>query len=268
VRDPVFMFLFLSKLLPLFLYPAGLSCLLLVVAIATFWKRPHVATVSMAVALGVLLFSSNAWVAEALLRSLESQYRPAAVYPKVSAIVILGGSTRPPTAPRVWPEVLEGGDRILYAARLYKEGYAPKLILTGGRITWREGTNASEAQDIETLLKFMGIPPSAMLLERTSLNTHENAINVKAILAQENLDGPILLVTSAFHMPRSMAIFKKEGMDAIAAPTDYLFDDSSSIQGIQGFLLKLMPDAEAMYQATVALKEYMGMVVYWLKGWI
>jgi uncharacterized SAM-binding protein YcdF (DUF218 family) len=262
------MFLFLSKLLPLFLYPAGLSCVLLVVAIATFWKRPRIAAISMAIALGVLLFSSNGWVAEAMVRSLEARYRPAATYPKVSAIVILGGATRPPVAPRVWPEVLEGGDRILYAARLYKEGYAPKLILTGGRIDWKEGTNASEAQDIKTLLEFMGVPPSAMLLERTSLNTHENAVNVKAILAKEKLEGPILLVTSAFHMPRSMAIFKKEGMEAIAAPTDYLFGESTQIQGLSGFILKLMPDAEAMHQTTVALKEYVGMVVYWLKGWI
>jgi uncharacterized SAM-binding protein YcdF (DUF218 family) len=262
------MFLFLSKLLPLFLYPVGLSCVLLVVAIATFWKRPQIAAIAMATALGILLFSSNAWVAEALMRSLESQYRPATTYPKVAAIVILGGATRPPVAPRVWPEVLEGGDRILYAARLYREGYAPKLILTGGRIDWKEGTNASEAQDIATLLEFMDIPASAMLLERTSLNTHENAVNVKAILAQEKLQGPILLVTSAFHMPRSMAIFKKEGMAAIAAPTDYLFGETTPISGISSFLLKLFPDAEAMHQTTIALKEYIGMAVYWLKGWI
>lgn len=262
------MFLFLSKLLPLFLYPAGLSCALLVGAIATFWRRPRVSAGLLGTALGLMIFSSNGWVAETLVRSLESQYRPATDYPKVAAIVILGGATRPPSAPRVWPEVLEGGDRVLYGARLYKEGYAPKLILTGGRIAWKESTNASEAQDLETLLEFMGIPAAAMILERTSLNTHENAVNVKAILAQEKLDGPILLVTSAFHMPRSMAIFKKEGMMAIAAPTDYLFDESTQSQSFADVLLKGLPDAEATHQTTIALKEYVGMVVYRLKGWI
>ena len=262
------MFLFLSKLLPLFVYPAGLSCLLLMVAIATFWKHPRIAAASMGAALGVILFSSNAWVAAALARGLESQYRPAATYPKVAAIVILGGAVRSATAPRVWPELLESGDRILYAARLYKEGYAPKLILTGGRINWKKEAAPSEAQDIETLLEFMGIPKSAMLLERTSLNTHENAVNVKAILTQEKLEGPILLVTSALHMPRSMAIFKKEGIEAIAAPTDYLVDESTSDQGIPDFLIKLLPDAEALYHTTIALREYVGMLVYWLKGWI
>jgi uncharacterized SAM-binding protein YcdF (DUF218 family) len=262
------MFLFLSKLLPLFVYPAGLSCLLLAVAIATFWKHPRIAAGAMGAALGVLLFSGNAWVAAALLRGLESQYRPAATYPKVAAIVILGGAVRSPTAPRVWPELLEAGDRILYAARLYKEGYAPKLILTGGRINWKKEAAPSEAQDIETLLEFMGIPKSAMLLERTSLNTHENAVNVKAILTQEKLEGPILLVTSALHMPRSMAIFKKEGIEAIAAPTDYLVDESTSAQSIPDLLIKLLPDAAEMYHTTIALREYVGMMVYRLKGWL
>ncbi|WP_404788309.1 YdcF family protein [Altericista sp. CCNU0014] len=261
------MFLFLSKLLPLFLYPMGLSCLLLVAAIAAFWKRPRMAAGLVGAALGVLLFSSNAWVAEVLVRGLESQYRPAATYPKVAAIVFLGGATRAPIAPRVWPEVLEAGDRVLYAARLYKEGYAPKLVLTGGRISWKDSTGNSEAEDIETLLKFIGIPQTAMLLERTSLNTHENAVNVKAILARERLDGPILLVTSAIHMPRSMAIFKKERMEAIAAPTDYLFDESPLTQGLPDFVLKLLPDAEAIHQTTIALKEYVGMAVYRLRGW-
>jgi uncharacterized SAM-binding protein YcdF (DUF218 family) len=260
------MFLFLSKLLPIFLYPAGLSCVLLVAAIALFWKRPRMAAGLVGAALGVLFFSSNAWVARVLVRGLETQYRPVAAYPKATAIVILGGATRAPIAPRVWPEVVEAGDRLLYAARLYKEGYAPKLILTGGRITW-DTTGSSEAKDIETLLTFMGIPQTAMVLEGTSLNTHENAVNVKAILAQEKLDGPILLVTSAIHMPRSMAIFKKEGMEAIAAPTDYLFDESTEPLELAEFVLKLLPDAEAMFQSTMALKEYVGMVVYRLKGW-
>jgi uncharacterized SAM-binding protein YcdF (DUF218 family) len=261
------MFLFLSKLLPIFLYPMGLSCLLLVAAIALFWKRPRIAAGLVGAALGVLFFSSNAWVARILVRGLESQYRPVATYPKVAAIVILGGATRAPIAPRVWPEVVEAGDRVLYAARLYKEGYAPKLILTGGRITWKDSTGNSEAEDIKTLLKFMGIPSTAMVLERTSLNTHENAVNVKVILAQEKLNGPILLVTSAIHMPRSMAIFKKERIEAIAAPTDYLFDESTEPLELAELVLKLLPDAEAMFQSTMALKEYVGMMVYRLKGW-
>jgi uncharacterized SAM-binding protein YcdF (DUF218 family) len=262
------MFLFLSKLLPMFLYPVGLSCLLLVISILTFWKNPRIAAVAMGTALGILLFSSNAWVSDALLRGLESQYRPLTVFPKADTIVILGGAIRGAYPPRIWPEVMESGDRILYGAKLYRDGRAPKVILSGGRIDWRaNAANIGEAQDMKTLLTFMGVPESAMLLDNTSLNTYQNAVNVKAILQKEHLAGPLLLVTSAKHMPRSMAIFKKLGMNAIAAPTDYVLDNASLSQGSNEFLLKLLPEAEALFQTTATLKEYVGLLVYRLKGW-
>jgi uncharacterized SAM-binding protein YcdF (DUF218 family) len=198
---------------------------------------------------------------------LELQYRPAATYPNASAIVILGGATRPQVAPRVWPDLLEAGDRILYGAHLFREGFAPKVILSGGRITWKKDSLPSEAHDMETLLTFMGVPESAMLLERSSLNTHENAVNVKRLLAQERLSGPILLITSAIHMARSIAIFKKEGMAAIAAPTDYLMEETNSVPTLLDLVLKLLPNAEALSQTTIALREYVGLLVYRLKGW-
>jgi uncharacterized SAM-binding protein YcdF (DUF218 family) len=261
------MFLFFSKLFPALLNPIGLSCLLLVLAVMTFWKRPRVAAGAVGAALGILLLGSNFWVSKAFVQGLESQYRPATAYPRASAIVILGGATHPPLKPRVWPELNEAGDRILYTARLYREGAASKVIITGGRISWKEGTNSSEAQDIETLLTFMGVPKSAMLLDRTSLNTHENAVNVKRIMVKESLNEPVLLVTSAIHMPRSMAIFKKEGILAIAAPTDYLAEEEDTPLTLQEITLKLLPDVEAIFQTNAALKEYVGLLTYRLKGW-
>ncbi len=252
----------------MFLYPVGLSCLLLVISILTFWKRPRIAAISLGTALGILLFSSNAWVSDALTRSLESQYRPLTVFPKADAIVILGGFIRGLSPPRIWPEVTESGDRILYGAKLYRDGRAPKIILSGGRIDWKENAaNIGEAQDMKTFLTFMGVSESVMLLDNTSLNTYQNAVNVKAILQKEHIAGPFLLVTSAKHMPRSMAIFKKLGMNAVAAPTDYLQDNTSLPQGPNEFLLKLLPDNEALYQTTATLKEYVGLIVYRLKGW-
>ncbi|MGB8698682.1 MAG: YdcF family protein [Thermosynechococcaceae cyanobacterium] len=260
------MFLFLSKLLPLFLYPIGLSSLLLAIAMIVFWKRPRIAAGLMGTALGVLLFSSNIWVAQFLVQGLELQYRPVDPLPKAAAIVVLGGSTRPPIPPRTWPEVNEGGDRVLYGARLYRAGKAPQVILSGGRIAW-EGSNPPEAQDMKTMMIFMGVPEQALRLDSTSLNTYQNAVNVKQILTQAHIDGPILLVTSAIHMPRSMAIFKKQGIQAIAAPTDYLFDEESSTEGVLDFILQVVPDAEALFRTTIALKEYVGMWVYRLQGW-
>ncbi len=88
------MFLYLSKLLPLFFYPLGLACVSLVVALVTLWKRPRIAASAISLALSLLLFCSNAWLAKSLVRSLEWQNLPPAQMPNAEAIVVLGGATK------------------------------------------------------------------------------------------------------------------------------------------------------------------------------
>lgn len=260
------MFLFLSKLLPLLIYPLGLSSVLLGVAIATFWKRPKAAAVCVGLALGILFFGANAWVGDGLIRLLEQQYPPLTQSPTADAIIVLGGCTRSAHPPRPWVEVSEEGDRILYAAKLYREGKAPKVILAGGRIFW-QGGGQPEAFDMAELIQMMGVPKTDILLEPESLNTYENAINVKQILKQQDFNGPFLLVTSARHMPRSMAIFEKLGLPVIAAPTDFQVTDANENAGFLGFILKLLPDVDALEYTTDALKEWIGFATYRLRGW-
>lgn len=112
------MFLFLSKLLPLFLYPLGLACLLMAVALSVLWKHPRVAAVAISSALLVLLLTGNHWTSNWLLRSLEWQNIPITQLPKAESIVVLGGGTEPALAPRPWINLSEEGDRVLYGAKL------------------------------------------------------------------------------------------------------------------------------------------------------
>jgi len=261
------MFLFLSKLLPQLIYPVGLSTVLLIVAIATFWKRPKVAAIAVGLALGILFFAANGWVGDGMMYSLEHQYPPLKQNAKAEAIVVLGGCTRSPHPPRPWVEVSEAGDRVLYAAKLYREGKAPKVVLAGGRIFWKGG-GQSEALDMAELIQVMGVPEPALLLEPESLNTYENAVNVKQVLAQNEIEGSLLLVTSARHMPRSMAIFEKLGLSVIAAPTDYQVTDVNENAGFLGVVLRLLPDVEALNYTTMALKEWIGFAIYRLRGWV
>lgn len=262
------MFLFLSKLLPIFFYPIGLSCVLLTVAIVLIWrKRSRLALIPIGLALIVLLISSSAVAADALVRSLEFQYVTQSDLPEADAIVVLGGATESATPPRPWVELREEGDRILYAAKLYRDGKAPRMILSGGRVGWRPAIN-SEAQDMAILLETMGVPRSAMLLEDRSLNTRENAVNTVQIMQAQNIKR-ILLVTSAMHMPRSMLIFRKLGVNAIPAQTDYLTTQIDSTgKTIEATILDVLPDADPLRRTTRALKEYVGILVYWLRGWI
>jgi uncharacterized SAM-binding protein YcdF (DUF218 family) len=263
------MFLFLSKLLPLFLYPLGLACILMVVALVMWWRRSRWVPFPISLALMVLLLASNSWVANGLVQSLEWQQLPPKTVPTADAIVILGGATKSAFPPRPAVDLSEQGDRVLYGAQLYREGKAPLVIASGGRIEWRGG-GPSESADMAQILKTVGVPSSAILQDPTSLNTHENAVNVKKIIQERGIRR-ILLVTSAMHMPRSLRIFQRQGIDAIPAPTDFLVsqqeieEPNSSLQAI---MLSLMPDTERIDRTTRALKEYIGMVIYRLRGWL
>jgi len=258
---------FLSKLLPLFVYPVGLSCLLMALGLVWIWKHPKRATWAIALSLFILFFTSNPLVSDKLVSTLEWQYFPPDPVPTADAIVVLGGATAPQMVPRPWVEVLESGDRILYGARLYNQGKAPKLILSGGRITWRGGSGASEADDMKEFALAMGVPELAIVLEGTSLNTRQNAANLKPILDRQSAES-VLLVTSAIHMPRSVAIFSKLGINVIPAPTDYLVPTETQINTLEGRILALLPEAKSTAHFTQALKEYVGFVIYRLRGWV
>ena len=101
----------------------------------------------------------------------------------------------------------------------------------------------------------LGVPQQAVLLENKSLNTIQNAIFSKAFLKTHGLKS-ILLVTSASHMPRSMAAFRHVGMDPIPVSID--------IQGIQRVhgLRRYVPSAAALCMSSIAVKEYIGLVSY------
>lgn len=262
------MSLFLSKLLPLFLYPLGFACILLVLALFSVWKRPRWTAGYIALALLALLLGGNGSVAQQLTYSLERQYVPAAL-PNAEAIVVLGGAVRSQFPPRPWIDVTESGDRPIYAAQLYKQGKAPLVILSGGRIDW-QGGGPPESADMAQLVEALGVPASAILQDPTSLNTRENAVNVKKILDQRGIK-QVLLVTSATHMPRSMQIFQKLGMNVTAAPTDFLVTEPEiklAQNTTEGRLLGLIPASENLYRSTRALKEYVGSFIYRLRGWI
>ncbi|NJM71274.1 MAG: YdcF family protein [Scytonema sp. RU_4_4] len=263
------MFLYLSKLLPLFFYPLGLACLCLLVALFMLWKRPRTAAGAIALALILLLSSSSGWVSRLLVQSLEWQNLPLAEIPTAEAIVVLGGATKSALPPRPFVDLNEAGDRVIYAAQLYRQKKAPIIILSGGRIDWKGG-GPSEAADMATILTSIGIPKEAIVQEPDSLNTYQNAVNVKKLLKSRGIRR-VLLVTSAIHMPRSLLIFKHQGIDVIPTPADFLISQGE-LQELsstpKAALLNILPDANNLHLFTSALKEYVGILAYRLRGWL
>ena len=252
--------------------------LLLVALGLLIWRQVRWAMGAIALALVVIMGSSNGWVAASLIKSLEDQAialqeattgLPYPELPTADAIVVLGGGIKAPLPPRPWLDLAEEGDRVLYGARLWKAGKAPLLVMSGGRIKWR-GAGESEAVDMAELATAMGVPADRIMIETQSLNTRQNAVNTATVMGGMELN-KILLVTSAMHMPRSLAIFRKAGFDPIAAPTDFLITDTDNAErgnSAAAIALNLMPDADNLRGLTRALKEYVGTFVYWLRGWL
>lgn len=272
------MFVFLSKFLPPFIYPLGLACLMILLALWLDWRSPLQGTALRRARLrrGLLLttllllwFGGNRWVALSLVRSLEWQYLAPAEIPTVDAIVLLGGGTEAQEAPSPMVGINSAGDRVLYAVELYRQGKAPYLLASGGMMDWSSAEN-SPATDMLALLEWSGVPQEALWLQPRSRNTYEDALYSAEILRQKGARR-ILLVTSASHMPRAYRLFRAQGLEVIPAPTDFqvtyaewqsLFDPDPRVQ-----LLGLLPSAGNLATTSNMLKEYIGLLVYDLRGW-
>ncbi|MGC9394780.1 MAG: YdcF family protein [Anaerolineae bacterium] len=268
------MLFYLSKLLPLFVYPLGMACVLLATALIVR-RNPQWQTRLIAVTLALLWLGGNRIVAMTLVRSLEWRYAPppgaASEIPQADAIVVLGGATRTPGYPRPTAEVNEAGDRLLYAAWLYEQGAAPVIVLSGGAAPWLGPDGPSEAEIMAGLLQRMGVPQSAMLLETDSVNTYENAESSLDIFKTHNIES-LILVTSAIHMPRAYATFDYPGIDVTPIPTDFWISQAEWDYYLQPRLsiqlMNLLPSSRDLALTTQAIKEYIGIVVYAVRGWL
>ena len=265
------MFVFLSKLLPIFIYPIGLACVLMLVILVrakqSRWQRGLIG-----LAFLILWLSSTRLIATVLVRSLEWRYLPPSEVPTGEVIVVLGGGTKTADYPRSTVELSEAGDRTLYAAWLYHQGIAEHLLLSGGNVfTNTLTTEPPEAEDMLAIMEMLRVPEEAIWLETKSRNTYENALYSRPLLEEQGID-TILLVTSAIHMPRSVALFEKQGFTVIPLPTDFVVTQSNWAEvttlTIRGQFGNILPTAENLQLTTSALKEYIGMAIYRLRGWL
>jgi uncharacterized SAM-binding protein YcdF (DUF218 family) len=262
------MFVFLSKLLPPLIYPLGLACLFILLALLlrrrAGWQRA-----ALLLALLALVIGGNRWVAMGLARSLERRYLPSGPMPQAEAIVVLGGGTESRQPPRPITQVNGAGDRVLYAAWLYQQAKAPAILVSGGLLDWTPG-HTTPAQDMAALLEMIGVPSQAIWLQPESRNTYEDALYSAQILKDKGIRR-ILLVTSAWHMPRSVGLFEAQGLQVLPAPTDFYVTDADwndlTRLDLRAQMLRLLPSADNLALTTRMLKEYLGMWIYNLQGY-
>jgi uncharacterized SAM-binding protein YcdF (DUF218 family) len=262
------MFIFLSKFLPLLVYPVGLACIGIIAALVI--RRPRLRKSLLLGVLSLLWLGGNHWVSQGLARSLEWRYLPPVEAPRAEALVLLGGGTQPVEYPRPIVEVNEAGDRIIYAAWLYKQGKADYILASGGLLDW-SARESTPAQDMAFLLEFMGVPKEAIWLQTNSRNTYEDALYCAKILKEKGIQR-ILLVTSAAHMLRSVRLFEAQGFEVAPLPTDYTVSKPAEAES-GGFdprplILGFIPTANNLVITTRILKEYIGILIYDLRGWL
>lgn len=255
------MWIQLSKFLPYLVYPLTIVLLLLIVALLRS-KRGGRAWIALALVL--LLAASNPYLAERFRLKLEGWYPaiPAHEAPAVDAIVMLGGALYLPLPPMVEAELSDAADRVLAASRLYRAGRAPRVVVTGGNVFDQGEGVRGESYYVAQLLEEWGVPRRAIVIEEASRNTRGNALETKKILDRENAR-TILLVTSAFHMPRALATFRGAGIEAVPYPVDF------SVSNYRvPVLFDLLPSAAALAFNTSTIREYLGIVVYGVRGWL
>jgi uncharacterized SAM-binding protein YcdF (DUF218 family) len=253
----------LAKILAALLLPLDLSLALLALGLLLRLAGRRRAALSAAASGGALLWlASTPAVSGALVRRMEGKSPPVAVAdsPQADVIVVLGGAVASKLPPRLTTELADASDRVLHAARLYRAGKAPVVLVSGGRLEW-SAASVPESQEIAALLVEWGVPKAAIVEERDSATTRQNAVGTARILAERRLR-KVLLVTSALHMPRALAAFRRAGVDAIPTPTDFTAVEA----GFTPF--SLLPDAGALQGTTAAVHEEIGLAYYGLRGWI
>jgi len=262
------MIAYLSKVLPQFVLPVGLTAILLFLTLFLIKKKPKTAFWLVLISLLLVSAAGNAYFSAFLTRSLEWRYMPPTGEVKADAIVLLGGGTEAPDTPRQMVEINSAGDRVLYAAQLYKAGAAPLIILSGGNMSYSQERSTTPAQEMQAMLVGLGVPQEALVLQSQSQNTAEDAYFTSAILAEKQIR-TVILVTSAAHMERALMMFASPEISIIPAPTDYNVTQRSWENLMRWdwktILTHVMPDGGNIARTNLILHEYLGIFFYRVK---
>ncbi|MCA1490225.1 YdcF family protein [Sinorhizobium alkalisoli] len=193
------------------------------------------------------------------LQILEDRFPRPSPPRELSCIIVLGGAFENEVmAGRGGLEFNQAGDRFVETVRLARTYPAARVLVSGGDGSF-SGTYEGDARASEAFFAAFGIRPERLIREEESRTTFENAANTKDLLAAHRLEN-CALVTSAFHMPRSVGLFRRLGVDVMPWPTDYRTSGKVRL----GFDFT-QPSLNAQLTTTAA-REWIGLIGYYLTG--
>lgn len=254
------MFFVISKVLWFFVQPLNLAIFLLLAGLlAGLFGRRRLAASGGIAATVILVASVWTSLGALLLGPLEDRFPRPELPSDITGIVVLGGGLEGQiNLVRGGYELNSSGDRFVETAVLARRFPDARIVVSGGTGALLLAGEA-DADTAVRLYTALGIAPARLVLEGRSRNTYENAVYSKE-LAQPKPGETWLLVTSAFHMPRSMALFSKAGFDVLPWPIDYR---TSGDEGIGLFVDNAIDSLQA---TTLGLREWIGLLAYWFSG--
>lgn len=248
------MSIYLHKILPILVSP--LFLIMAVLLLAVWWKRRRL----------VLLAIISLWVismpltGKYLMAQLEDGMvlKQANTMPQVDAIVVLSGIlTTVEGEGGLQTEWLDP-DRYFGGLALYNAGKAPKLIFTRGQLPWTD-QSVPEGDYLKAKAIEDGVPEAAILLTDIVKKTEDEAIATRDLLKVIS-EPKILLVTSAFHMPRASDVFQSQSMDVTPYPVDF------KVRAEKTTFMSYLPNANALSQTSLYVREMLGRAYYSMKN--
>lgn len=250
------MFFILSKILLFLLNPFYwiIICLLL------YWriKKPTLKKRFFVAAIAIFIVFSNYWVYSICIRAWQPKAVVTKHQQKYSLGILLGGMTKTDRYGQSF--FAPTSDRFIQTCKLYHTGVIDKILISGGDGSLLQN-KPKEADFLYKEFPTQGIVDTALIVEKYSKNTYESAVAAKQYLDSLHIKGPYLLITSAVHMRRSMATFKKAGLDVVEHPAN--FDEVDYNITLDNYFV---PKIGVLADWQYFLKEVIGYYVYKLTG--
>jgi uncharacterized SAM-binding protein YcdF (DUF218 family) len=255
------MFYYVSKIVWFFLTPSNALVALAIVGLVLMQTRWAVAGWRVtAAAVAGLLVAGLSPLGNALMLPLEERFPAYADDGAAIAGIVVIGGTFDTEATNVHGQMAlnETGERVIAIGDLARRYPGAKIIYAGGGSEFTPDTTP-EATLVENTIAQLGLAADRVVYERKSLNTFENAVYAKEIAAPKAGER-WLLVTSAFHMPRAMGVFRAAGFEVTAYPVDYRTAGSASLLRPFAFV------GEGLRRTDIAAKEWIGLGAYHVAG--
>jgi uncharacterized SAM-binding protein YcdF (DUF218 family) len=248
------MFFFFSKILEFFIYP--FSWIVILTITALFIKKPRLKKKLFIAAAALFFIFSDSFLLNQFAKRWDIQPNNLNETHTYSCAIVLGGFSSDFANGKGYFN--GSADRFIQALKLYETGKVTHILITGGNgnliaDSFREG------DWVKTQLQILKVPDSCIIIEDKSRNTIENAAFTKPKLDNAHLKGPYVLITSAFHMRRSLQIFRKTKIDVTPFPCNYL--NAGGYTGLSDFI----PDPGVLAGWNIYIKELFGYFVNYLR---